>query len=204
MMQNPFVLDAKNSKWSRIPIDKNLISLFDVYGSSYFKENGAIRTSVKEKRLIYNKEESLNSDSYVRYEGYAKSDSSSINRIHGFEAKSNTNIKKPERAAVYMLENYDYNLHENQTDATKIILELQKGGYNEKQTGTILQNYTSVYGTIFKRYNSKSRRFVKLTRESASIRENYRKESARTGTLGVIGEEFSDSGVKLYQARPEC
>lgn len=74
---------------------------------------------------------------------------------------------------------------------------------NEKQTRTILQNYTSVYGTIFKRYNSKSRRFVKLTRESASIREDNRKESVRRGSLGVIGEEFSDSGVKLYQARPD-
>ena len=45
-MQNPFVLDAKNSKWSKIPISNDLIALFDTYGSSYFTEDGAIRSSV--------------------------------------------------------------------------------------------------------------------------------------------------------------
>ena len=61
------------------------------YGKSKIEEY--IEKSIKEKRLIYSKEESLNSDSYVRYEGYAKSDSSSINRIHDFDAKSNSIIK---------------------------------------------------------------------------------------------------------------
>lgn len=48
-----------------------------------------VETAIAESRLIYSKEESLESDSYVRYEGYAKSDSSSVKRLTHNEADVN-------------------------------------------------------------------------------------------------------------------
>lgn len=42
---NPFVIDARGEKWSRVPIDKETKSLLEKYGASVFKENGKWRTS---------------------------------------------------------------------------------------------------------------------------------------------------------------
>lgn len=105
--------------------------------------------------------------------------------------------------AVYKLENYDYNIHSSQSDASKLILELERNGYNDKQTRTILRDYASLYQTVFKRYNNKSGRFVKLTRESIPNRENVGVESDRTGAFEDAGQGVSngrlDEDVKFQQ-----
>ena len=101
------------------------------------------------------------------------------------------------------MENYDYNIHSSQSDASKLILELERNGYNDKQTRTILRDYASLYQTVFKRYNNKSGRFVKLTRESVSNRENVGVESDRTGTFEDAGQGVSngrlDEDIKFQQ-----
>ena len=44
-IKNPFVIDAKGERWSRIPIDEKVKSLLEKYGASTFKEKGKWRTS---------------------------------------------------------------------------------------------------------------------------------------------------------------
>lgn len=41
-----------------------------------------------------------------------------------------------------------------QIDILQILADYEREEYSEKQTGTILQNYTEMYGTLFKRYNN--------------------------------------------------
>jgi len=54
-----------------------------------------------------------------------------------------------------------------------------------------LQNYTGMYGTLFKRYNSVSRKFVKLTRESVSDRRNIKETADGAGTYENSEREVS-------------
>ena len=42
---NPLVIDAKNAKWSAVPIDSKTKKLLDKYGASTFKEGGKWRTT---------------------------------------------------------------------------------------------------------------------------------------------------------------
>ena len=42
---NPYVIDAKGEKWSRIPIDSETKNMLDKYGASTFKEGGKWRTT---------------------------------------------------------------------------------------------------------------------------------------------------------------
>ena len=42
---NPYVIDAKGEKWSRIPIDSETKNILDKYGASTFKEGGKWRTT---------------------------------------------------------------------------------------------------------------------------------------------------------------
>lgn len=93
--------------------------------------------------------------------------------------------------AVYILENYDYNIHNNKQKAETLIVELEKEGYNEEQTRTVLQSYTDLYETLFKRYNNKSRRFIKLTRKSNSGRANSQNESDR-GRASAKTQQYQD------------
>lgn len=53
-----------------------------------------------------------------------------------------------------------------QIDILQISADYEREEYSEKQPGTILQNYTEMYGTLFKRYNNISGEFIKLSRES--------------------------------------
>ena len=109
--------------------------------------------------------------------------------------------------AVYKLENYDYNIHSKQPEATELIIKLVRDRYNDKQARAILQDYTSLYGTLFQRYNSKSGRYIKLTRKSVSTREDNRYEPDRTGAVDNTGQGSSDSGVNFdfpqFQMRPD-
>ena len=54
-----------------------------------------------------------------------------------------------------------------------------------------MQNYTGMYGTLFKRYNSVSRKFVKLTRESVSDRRNIKETADGAGTYENSEREVS-------------
>lgn len=117
-----------------------------------------------------------------------------------YEGDSNA----PTVTAVYKLLNYDYTIHDKKADVTKIIIRLEKEGYNDKHIRAVLQNYTSLYGPLFERYNNKSGKFVKLTQESIPSRKNDRLESDGTGTSENVEQGVSDSGVNdniEYQQR---
>lgn len=105
-------------------------------------------------------------------------------------------------SAVYSLENYDYNIHSKQPNIIKTISELERMEFNEKQTRTILQSYTSVYGTIFKKYNSKSGKFIKLTRKSDSNRTNAEIQSQR-GRTPENAQQGISSEIKNKSNNPD-
>ena len=100
--------------------------------------------------------------------------------------KNNIRVKN-----VYLIENYDYNIHSNEINVLQILSDYEGEEYSEKQTRAILQNYTGMYGTLFKRYNSVSRKFVKLTRESVSDRRNIKETADGAGTYGNSEREVS-------------
>ena len=102
---------------------------------------------------------------------------------------------EPLVTAVYKLENYDYNIHDDEIDITKFIIEKEVMKSNEKQTCAILQNYTLLYGTLFRKYRSESRKFIKLTRESNQNRQDVGIKSNGVGVNQKIGQELS-AGVK--------
>lgn len=58
-----------------------------------------------------------------------------------------------------------------------------------------MQNYTLLYGTLFRKYRSESRRFIKLTQESNQNWQNVGIKSNRAGVYQDVGRELS-SGVK--------
>ncbi len=112
--------------------------------------------------------------------------------------------KNPCVTAVYKLLNYDYTIHDKKADVTKIIIRLEKEGYNDKHIRAVLQNYTSLYGPLFERYNRKSGKYIKLTRKSVPNREDVGIESDGTGISENTEQEISDSGVNdniEYQQR---
>ena len=100
--------------------------------------------------------------------------------------KNNIRVKN-----VYLIENYDYNIHSNEINVLQILSDYEGEEYSEKQTRAILQNYTGMYGTLFKRYNSVSRKFVKLTRESVSNRRNIKETADGAGAYENSEREVS-------------
>ena len=100
--------------------------------------------------------------------------------------KNNIRVKN-----VYLIENYDYNIHSNEINVLQILSDYEGEEYSEKQARAILQNYTGMYGTLFKRYNSVSRKFVKLTRESVSDRRNIKETADGAGTYENSEREVS-------------
>lgn len=105
--------------------------------------------------------------------------------------------------AVYKLKNYDYNIHDGKFNIAEAIIKITEANLDDKYRRTILQNYYSMSGTLLERYNRKSGRFVKLTRESVSNRENVGVESDRTGTFEDAGQGVSngrlDEDIKFQQ-----
>ena len=47
-IKNPFVIDCKDSKWSKIPVDSKTKIMLEKYGSSTFYEGGKLRTSTSD------------------------------------------------------------------------------------------------------------------------------------------------------------
>ena len=93
--------------------------------------------------------------------------------------------------SIYLLVNYYYNIHNKQPKAETIITKLEKDGYNDKQARTILQSYTNLYGTVFKRYNNNGGRFVNITRKSNSSGTNTQDQSYR-GRADSETRQYSD------------
>lgn len=87
------------------------------------------------------------------------------------------------------------NIHDDEIDITKFIIEKEVMKSNEKQTCAILQNYTLLYGTLFRKYRSESRKFIKLTRESNQNRQDVGIKSNGAGVYQDVGQELS-AGVK--------
>lgn len=87
------------------------------------------------------------------------------------------------------------NIHDDEIDITKFIIEIEIMKSNEKQTCAILQNYTLLYGTLFRKYRSESRKFIKLTRESNQNRQDVGIKSNGAGVYQDVGQELS-TGVK--------
>lgn len=58
-----------------------------------------------------------------------------------------------------------------------------------------MQNYTLLYGTLFRKYRSESRKFIKLTRESNQNRQDVGIKSNGIKTNQEVGQELS-AGVK--------
>lgn len=79
-------------------------------------------------------------------------------------------------------------------DVTKFIIEKEVEKSNEKQTCAILQNYTLLYGTLFRKYRSESRKFIKLTREGNQNRQDVGIKSNGAGVNQDVGRKLS-SGV---------
>lgn len=105
--------------------------------------------------------------------------------------------------AVYKLKNYDYNIHDGKFNIAETIIKITEANLDDKYRRTILQNYYSMSGTLLERYNRKSGRFVKLTRESVSNRENVGVEPDRTGAFDDAGQGVSngrlDEDIKFQQ-----
>ena len=97
--------------------------------------------------------------------------------------------------AVYKLENYDYNIHDKQFKLTTLLEILKRSDNNEKHARSILENNRSVYGTIFKKYSTKSRRFNDLARKHNRNLQDVGIKSNRAGVNQEFGQELS-SGVK--------
>lgn len=116
----------------------------------------------------------------------------------------NGNSATPRVKAVYKLENYEYNIHEEQLDFETILDELRRYDKNDEHAKTILENNTRLYGTVFKEYSGESWVIISKPRTSVSNRKNNRYEPNRTGTVIDTEQGISDSGVNdniEYQQR---
>lgn len=102
---------------------------------------------------------------------------------------------EPLVTAVYKLENYDYNIHNKQFKLTTLLEILKRSDDNEKHARSILENNRSVYGTIFKKYSTKSCRFNDLTRKHNRNLQDVGIKSNGAGVYQDVGQELS-AGVK--------
>ena len=100
--------------------------------------------------------------------------------------------------AVYLLENYDYNIHDDNENIAKNIVMWEKDGRNEISTKRLLQDYSLLYGTIFRKYNRETRRFVKYARESKLLSKGSKQQSNRTG----ISERAGEAGKYSRKEKP--
>lgn len=100
--------------------------------------------------------------------------------------------------AVYLLENYDYNIHDDNENILQNIVIWEKEGRNEISTKRLLQDYSLLYGTIFGKYNRETRRFVKYARESKLLSKGSKQQSNRTG----ISERAGEAGKYSLKEKP--
>lgn len=110
----------------------------------------------------------------------------------------------PSVKAVYKLENYDYNIHDEQFDFETILKALEGKDESEEFAETVLDNCKSVYGTIFRKYEAKSCKFINISRKYNKTLQHNSVEPDRTGTIENTEQGISDSGINdniEYQSR---
>lgn len=113
----------------------------------------------------------------------------------------------PSVKAVYKLENYDYNIHDEQFDFETILKALEGKDESEEFAETVLDNCKSVYGTIFRKYEAKSCKFINISRKYNKTLQHNSVEPDRTGTIENTEQGISDSRVDddfpQFQMRPD-
>lgn len=109
-----------------------------------------------------------------------------------------TNIGSVQVHDVYKLINHDYNIHEIIPDVARHIIELREEGYNEKHTQSILKSFSSLYGTVFKKYSPKSHRFVNYARSGNRNGTVNRPQPVGTGVFERIRQNGSGAKQLVY------
>ena len=80
--------------------------------------------------------------------------------------------------AVYYLEKYDYSIHDNSTNLAKLICEIERNDVCA-YGGQILSNYITMYGTVLKKYNARTGRFVDIRGQNNRNGKGIRNQSRR-------------------------
>jgi hypothetical protein len=98
---------------------------------------------------------------------------------------------------VYKLENYDYNIYSKKPNIAKIIIDFEREDYNYDFTREILLDYSRMYGTIFRKYNSRTGRFADIGRADRRNGKSFETKSQRgnnyqenQGNKSRITEQF--------------
>lgn len=105
----------------------------------------------------------------------------------------------PQIQEVYKLENYDYNMHGDNLNISKYLIDIYygKSGINNELRRKILYNYLQVSGTILRRFNVRTGRWnlVNSGENRRSIRTSKSKFERRTNDESTKGnkEKGSDS-----------
>ena len=68
--------------------------------------------------------------------------------------------------AVYDLQKYDRNIHDRTNNIAKFIVDSVRSGHSEKFRNKILSNYNELSGTVFRKYNARTGRFVNIRRKN--------------------------------------
>ena len=183
------------------------------------KDNNDIRYQSRNNKPDYNFSKALSHDEWVSfYSSLQKSNQRDAFRIgdngilipdaqasNGYKlVYYDGDVNSPRVTAVYKLENYDYNIHDGKLNIAQTIIDRKKAGLNEKLTKAILHSYSALSGTIFREYNGKTGRFIKLTRSSGKTIRNSTVESDRTGISENIGKGVSDEQInEVFQMRTD-
>ena len=102
----------------------------------------------------------------------------------------NGNRTNPVIKAVYNLGDYEYNIHDGIDNVAEILIKtIEEDGYGTKQAEAVLQEYSTLYGTLFKKYNPQNEEFTNLTRESDTDRETDKQKPSGTGVSERVGED---------------
>lgn len=93
----------------------------------------------------------------------------------------------PQIQEVYKLENYDYNIHSNEWNAAEFIVKHLKGEYSYEFTRYVLEDYSNMFGTIFRKFNKHTGRWnidfgVKNKRSNGLSESEFRRE----GNVGKV------------------
>ncbi len=112
-------------------------------------------------------------------EGHYFSANKSQAEIYANGKKYNPRIK-----AVYNPGDYEYNIHDGIDNITELFIKGLEVYKDDKRAETVLQKYSSIYGTLFQKYEPKSNRYVELSRTSDTDRGADRQESSGAGVSG--------------------
>ncbi len=142
-----------DTKHSKEKLDVHVMTT--AYGKAKIEKY--VEVAIEEGRLIYSKEESLESDSYVRYEGYANSDSSSTTRISRNEADVNKKYSfEIDEEYLSAVESGDMETAQRLVDEAAVVAMKDTKVRNEK--GKI----TKVYGGLYNKSVADTNSLIKV------------------------------------------